>query len=257
MSMDNVTIEPDLDAIIDNGPDPTAPEAGSAPEGDGGAPAPVAPAAPPEPVAGEQPESFSREYVETLRREAGDRRVALKPFEDAFAGYEPDEIDTYLSLAKIIAKDPVAGAQYMHQIAEALERDNAPADPNAPVPVESVVDQRIRDYDEQRKAEDAERRQKEEADKIVQQVVGLGYQPNTAEFMTVLWHASNTTNGDIGKAHETVQAARQKVIDDYVASKSGAPAISPQGGEGVSLPEAPEDLTQAEDAVSRYIDSIS
>jgi hypothetical protein len=74
-----------------------------------------------------------------------------------------------------------------------------------------------------------------------------GYDPESAEGFTVLYNANHFTGGDIAKAVEMVRARDQKLIDDYVAGRSGKrPSPSPAGGI-IATPQS-EPITNLDDA---------
>lgn len=260
MSMENVEIPADLNEIIDR-PDPSDPPA------EAGAPAPSqAPAAPatPDPAAsGEQApvaESFPRDYVEQLRNEAADRRVALKPYEDAFKGYESDEVQTWLGLIKLVQENPAEGAAYMAQVAQALGNQYSPPDPSTLTPEQraaQVTQSEIEKFKQEQKEErerEALQRQVEELNKKAE---GLGYELGSSGYLSLLHYAQHKTNGDLDKAHTLVQADVQKIIDAYVQGKAGAPPVSPGAGVGSPVPSQPETLEEARESLDKWLDEIA
>jgi hypothetical protein len=264
MSMtDNITptVEPEvsIDAFIDNLPDTGPVEAAPEP-----APAPVAeaPAPPPEPE-GAAPaptaESFPRDYVEQLRNEAAERRVALKPYEDAFKDYTPEEKDTWLNLAKITQSDPLAGADYFEQIAKALREQNSPVDPNTLTPEERAAraaDERITAFEQKQKEEREEAARQEAVAQVNREAQELGYELGTAPYMSLLFYAQHETEGDLKLADAKVKADRQKIIDDYVAAKAGAPPVSPVGATGTEVHEPPKSMEEARDALDKWLEGM-
>jgi hypothetical protein len=252
-----------IDDFIDNLPDPGADEP-AAPAAPAPAPEPAAESTATTPVVEDHtpaaPESFPRDYVEQLRNEAAERRVALKPFEDAFEGYTPEEKDTWLSLAKITAADPLQGAEYFEQIAKALRDQNAPVDPSTLTPeerAERAADERISAWEEQQKQEREEQARAAAAEQVNTEAKALGYTPLTVDYFDLLFYAQHETQGDLTKAHEKVQARNQKIIDDYVAAKAGAPPVSPVGATGTPVQEPPGTLEEARDAVDKWLDGMA
>lgn len=259
MTMENVDVPADLNEIMDR-PDPN--EAPSVQEQAPSEPTPAAPATPEAPAAPtvENQDQFPRDYVEQLRRESADRRVQLKPFEDAFGGYEPDEVETWLQLIRLTNQDPAAGAQYMAEIASQLKNQYSPPDPNTLTP-EQRAQQVTQSEIEKFRAEQKEERERLEMERQVRELnlhaEKLGYEPGTSGYLSLLHYAQHKTGGDIDKAHEFVQADVQKIIDAYVASKQAAPPAAPGTGVGSPTPTEFETLSDSRDALSNWLDEIN
>jgi hypothetical protein len=116
-------------------PDPAAAAAAAAasttaPEG--AAPAGAEPI--PDPDDGTIPEAL-RPYVKQLRDEAAERRVSLKPYEDVFGKFEPEETQALLSvIGGLVRGDAVRGGHPLKAVVESILGDGS-EDPTARSPV--------------------------------------------------------------------------------------------------------------------------
>lgn len=203
-------------------------------------------------------ESFSRDYVEKLREEAASRRVALKPYEDAFGGYNDEERQIWMNLARITAEDPIKGAEYFEQVAKSLREQNTPVDPSTLTPEEraqQAVEAKLAEYEakqaEERKEADLQRQVKEINDKAT----ALGYTVGDVDHLRLLYYAQNQTNGDLAKADELVKAANQKVIDDYVNGKRLSPPLVNTGQQVPPTPNEPKTFEDARNALEAWLGS--
>lgn len=181
-----------------------------------------------------------RPYIEKLRKEAGDRRVALDPFEAAFTGYEADQREAFLTLAQNLASDDPAvqrtAAEFMNELAKGIIGDGS-IDPDAPLTRADL---------ERIETERATAAQTEsEIQKVVSEVKALGYEEKTAAYANVLWRAQFETGGDIAKAHAAVQAEKQATIDEFVTSVNAGQAKWPVRPTPGAAPADPSGGSQA------------
>ena len=217
-----------------------APELSSAPVDapDVAAPEAEAPAA--EPVTGFAVEAsldgdlpdgvdkFDRGYVEKIRGEAAKYRTEYAPFRDAFDGYESEDRDALLALAKELQENPDAAARRMLEASRAIAGDKFDdwlngAEPEYLTP--DVLEARLAERE-------AKQRQEAEVAAIQREAVELGYQENSPDHAKLFWIAANQTNGDLKAADAAIKAERQSIIDAYVAEVrekgSGFPATPTQ-----------------------------
>lgn len=246
----------------DDGAAPAAAEPSAAPAApDAGAAAPdAAPASTPnEPDAlGDLPEGqsvFDRGYVERLRQEAAKYRTERNELNerlqgyDAFDGIDPEDFQVFADMAGRYKQGDTSGmAEMMQTIAQAIlspdndgspegdaataekigeaidgatDADGKPLDPDS-------VQQMIADALAAKEAQEAEERAVKE---VFAEIEAAGFKQGTPEGWLVLWHANNTTGGDIAAAAEQVRAYRQGIIDEYVqgvATGNRAP-LNPEG----------------------------
>lgn len=252
-------------------PTPAAPAAAPA------APAPVAPAgdtppvgapAPePSPVASDDlsalPESW-QSHVRELRAEAAERRTALKPYAEAFDGYDDADREVLLEVARTLKSDPKAAGEWMRSQAELLLAEQAaeveagtrdPDEPMTRAELEAFLAER------ETKAA-AEREQKAHVDAIVTEAKALGYDPESDRrgYARLLDVAMHETGGDLQKAHDAIKAERQKVIDEYLAAKATAGdaggTLPPQTGGAQEATPVPTDWKATQAAVRNRLAAL-
>lgn len=237
-----------------------APAAGEAPVAPVVAPAatPAAPAAPAAPVTPEADpfdsgaDTFDRKYVEKLRTEAAERRVALKQYETAFEPYGEEERAVWLGLAQLTAMDPKAGAKALADLSKALEEGFTPeeaADKAGIAPADEDKPLTKKELD----AYMAQQRQEIEintaAAKIEAQATAAGYKVGSKEYKLLLTRAIEL-NYDLDAAIKEEAAEKQAIIDKFVADKVAAgekwPTTTPAAGAGSPNPSGNEPKTMAE-----------
>jgi hypothetical protein len=99
----------------------------------------------------------------------------------------------------------------------------------------------MKQYEEMRQREAQDAQINERLAEIDKQAKEWGYEPNTPGYIDLLWRANNQTNFDLAKAHESIQADRQKVIDDYLAEKekqANGPAVIRNGNPAGEVSES-------------------
>lgn len=198
-------------------PDGGAPPDGGTPPPDGTGSGTVPPAGDADPFDNAETQQFPREYVEKLRKEAGDRRTAVKPFEEAFDGYDQEEVDVLLGLVRTLSSDPKTAAAQMAAIVENInEAYKEEADANgdqAPPPVTAKdVEKMLADRDQQAKLDAV-------TAEIESTAKELGYEQGTEDYIQLLWLANNKTDFDLREAHKLIEGKRQAVIDKYLEDK--------------------------------------
>ena len=243
-------------SLMDNAPTPDAPA---------GDPAPVADTAPvtdPAAAVTPEPDTFSREYVEELRREAAGYRTERNTYKEAFDGYSPEEQDFLLSFAKDL-RNPDTASTAIERMGEALGLTPAQAaaaqaqadadpdfDPFDPKSIAGLVEQQVQQVLSKR---DAETQQQQSIDNVFKQVSELGMDPKGPDGLFLQTLALTAHNGDIAEAHKAVEAMRaadrQRYIDEYVAGKAGgadtAITPTPQTGGATEATEPPKTFEEA------------
>lgn len=236
----------------------TTPE-GAPPAGEPPAGAPPAEAPPavgvaiPDDIDADLPDGvtqFDRAYVEKVRKEAADRRVKLKPYEETFGEASDDEREALLELNRLLLTDPAAGTRRMIELSRAIAGDEFESyltnEPQA-----LTADQAQKLWEENNAKQEQERQAQEAEQAVFRQIKDLGYQENSPEAANLVWRAYNQFEGDIDKAHEAIQGDVQKIIDSYVESKAGKnnafPPVASGSGGGPADPAggAPKSFAEA------------
>jgi hypothetical protein len=101
-----------------------------------------------------------------------------------------------------------------------------------PEQIQALVDERFA-------AQEAQKQQEAAIEGVFSEIKAAGFDPHSRDGHSILWTANNETAGDIAKAIEIVQADKQKIIDDYVALKSG-PTARTAPSDGVLASPMPE-----------------
>lgn len=189
-----------------------------------------APADIPDPDDGTIPEPL-KPYVTKLREEAAERRVALKPFEEAFAPYDDAGRETLLNLVTSLASEETQheAAQAMVELAKTILGDDlsgAESDPNRPLT--------RADLDRIEATKQAKASEEAAVQAVVKEATDLGYEENSTPYRRLMDLAVNETGGDLAKAHEAIQAERDQIIADYAKQvqegKAKWPTLAPQVG---------------------------
>ena len=208
--------------------------------------APPPPAAPAPPPVVDRPETFSREYVEELRRENAEYRTKLSPYEELFDGFDDDtrgSVEQLIQLAK--TGDPAA----VDQVAElfGLEKPQGPQYLTADA-AERIADQKLEVF-----------RQEQAVQQIYHQAETLGYQEDSDEMVLFLRALNAQPDGqmDYKAADESVKTYQQKIISDYVAKKGsqGSVPTQPEGTPAASPVDTntPKTMAQAREAAQARI----
>jgi DivIVA domain-containing protein len=192
-----------------------------------------------DPFDNEETTQFDRAYVERLRREAAEHRTKAKTFHESFDGYQPEEVDVLLDLVRELNADPKSAAGRLEALVESIREaypDEVAAEETAPEYLTRADLERI-------EAEKQEAKAQEDAVAAIEtQAKEFGYEKGTADYFRLLWTAQNVTGADLAKAHESIQAERQAIIDNYLKSKAddadALPGGSGSGGAGTVPPEA-------------------
>lgn len=238
----------------------TIQEASAAANAAASAPEPAAPATDADPFDDASKTTFDRPYVEKLRKEAAERRVALKPFEEAFQGYSEEDRQTWFRIQQQVLADPEAGAQTLEDVAKYLRegmkpKDAADAAGVEPAEGEAPEEKPMTKADVQKYFEDQKREAEIDAAsaRIEAEAKAAGYEPGTTKYKLLLTRAMDM-NFDLSGAIEAEKAEHQAVIDSFVQAKiaAGEKWLTTSGTAGLgapntqaSEPKSIEDATKA------------
>ena len=227
----------------------------------------VDPAAAGLPPAGE-PTVYDEAYVKRLRDESAEWRTKATPYEEAFDGYDENEVATLLDLAQLLKTDPASAADWLENASRAIKEEQAKLVPPAPAaPVAPPADDdrpmtraELASFLEERESTKAAERQRlADAEAIDKEVRDLGYDPGTVWGLRVMQVAVEN-GGDLNAAHEVVQGEKQKIIDDYVAelaAQGGAAGVTPAAGGIPSGERTIKSLDDAARAMRERLDRVT
>lgn len=213
---------------------------------------------------------FNRGYVEKVRneaqryrQEATTARDELGVYNDVFGVYPQEDREVWFQLARDWAQDPARAASVMQQIAAGVLGDQpAAAEPETPPPAtdfaeavtKTMTPEEVRAMiDESLAMRDRSAMEQKAINDVFAEVRAAGFDPDTTDGFMVLYNANHYTNGDIAKAVEMVKARDQKVIDDFVAGRSGRPIPSPNGVTAMSSPEPIKNIEDARRATEAFL----
>lgn len=182
-------------------------------------------------------EQFDRKYVEKLRKEAADRRTALREWESSFEGFVPEDQKILRDAIQLAASDPVAGSETLREIADLLHKSAGVIKENVEPSTQASAGKKVEDENpEFLTPEDLENfyksKKNEEAQEaavtaIFKEAHGLGYEDNTPE-MTYLLSIAHQEKVSVADAHAKIEGRKQAIIDEYLngrrsdAEKGGA-----------------------------------
>lgn len=193
-------------------------------------------------------EQFPRDYVERLRKENAGHRTKAKGFEEAFAGFEPDDQAVLLETIKTLAADPQAGLAQWDAIAKSLHEQYPDEQTPTGAELKAEAEGENEDKPLTRKELEAFYAQKAEEEGVAQktkevlaEAKELGYTEGTAAYQRLMWMTANMPEFgyDLAKADAAIKAEKQSVIDAYIAEREAdAEGGTPTGG-GVPSTKAP------------------
>lgn len=220
-----------------------------------------------------EPATFPREYVEKLRREGAKYRTTakereaelerLRPYEEAFAGFEPEQVEGWRQFLTAAREDPEGALGALMRDGYALDRGTAielldsifeEAGEQAPVadsqpPAEGDPLDRpltLRELEAREQAKAAEAAQAAAVAQVKDEAKGLGYNP-TADpgsldefrYHRLLHLAATKFGNDLAQAHEALVAEEQAATQERLASLASTadelPVPSGTGGSGAPV----------------------
>lgn len=209
---------------------------------------------------------WTDEYVHKLRDENASWRTKYKPFEDSFQTYAPEEVETFLEVAKALKSDPVAAADWFEAVAKEIKGGATPEAAAAEVtpladgekPLTRAEVEAL--FAERETAKETAKAQFDQVESVNAEIKTLGYDPNDADGIQLMWLAVNKTGGDLAAADVLVKAQRQAVIDEYVeglkATANGTAGVVGNVGGIPSGERAIKNLDDAEKAMRARLDAL-
>lgn len=154
-----------------------------------------------------------------VRSEAANRRVKLKPYEEAFEGFDEEARTTYLELAKQIASGDAAqqkaAAKRFREIAERIDGATVPVTPTG----EEDPEQKpltVKEWKALQAQQDDDRHLQEQVRLIEADATKEGIEVGSARYATYLYALQQPdVAGDHEKAMAVLNADRQAIIDQY------------------------------------------
>lgn len=194
------------------------------------APVETAPVTSTDPFDNAEIQQFDRTYVEGLRKEAADRRVALKPYEEAFEGYNDEEREIWRNLATTLREDPEAAATAMEAIVNGIRGVNVseiePTTEKPAGPAETTFLTQ-EDLTKALKEKDEAAALDREISSLNAEVKALGYEQNTPEYNDLMWRAANQHSFDVNAAHAARISQFEDAMTKYLADKAQEAENSP------------------------------
>lgn len=220
-------------------------------------------------------DTFPREYVEKLRKEAGDYRTKYAPYRDAFGDVSEEVQEYLLDLNRLlISPDKSAAAAELKDLLKHLE----PGSPEA-AKVEAAIESTeveedkpltLKEWKSIQEGEKAKAAETDSVEQIYSQARELStdwanYDKDADEFgdmASLLFVATNKTKGDLEAAHklraDRYEAAVSEEVDKRLNSiREGSLKWAPIVSTGTSPAEEPVTPKTWEDARKRANSRIS
>lgn len=219
--------------IPDEPPEPSGPPPATIDEPP--EPEPVHPAAAGTP----EPETFPREYVEELRREAAQYRTRARDYDQAFEGYDDESREALLQYVQLSYRANNGDADAARQLEEMFGGDDddalsSPADPSSLTPEPDYRQIAREEAQALLDAREAERAQQEGIDAVRRAGEELGYEFGTEDYILFVRgaHEAVTAGNDdpIAAGDAAVKAYHQAVVERFLAEKGQ------QADTGLQLP---------------------
>lgn len=206
--------------------------------------------------------------------EAARYRTELRRYEDAFAGYHPDDaavlLEASAGAARLLAEGKTGEASKMFRaIADAFGPAAAEEAKAGAVEAADADDLLSRADVEKMLAEREQASSQAAAVERIQQEIsakapGLGFDLTTPEgqdgWAVVLTEALHLHDGDVDKAAAAVKAREQAAVDRYLAAKGQVADSTARTVSGTDPtpagPAAPKSITEASAALRAHLDSM-
>lgn len=195
-------------------------------------------------------QSFDRAYVEKLRNEAAEKRVALKTFNEAFDGYNDAERDFFMDVIRGLKDEggrDAAARRALEVFKSLVEPETDPSPLSGGDPEEDEEDRplTIKEWKALQEKQQAEAAETEAVEAVKREAGELGYTVGTREYRRLMDVAVHETKGDLKKAHEVLEAERNTFIEEYLSKKKEAAeqTLSSPGGAGTPPSQERKSLT--------------
>lgn len=183
-------------------------------------------------------QSFDRAYVEKLRKEAADRRVAVKSYEDAFDGYNDAEREFFMDVIRGL-KDEGGRDAAARRALEVFQKLVEPATQPSPTAGQGEEDDEdrpltLKEWKQLQQQKEQQAAETEAVTAVKREAGELGYTEGTREYRRLMDIAIHETKGDLKKAHEVLETERNTFIEEYLKTKKDAAeqTLSSPGGAG-------------------------
>lgn len=167
-------------------------------------------------------EEATKSELKRARDEAAAHRVKLRQFEEAFEGYEDDDVKKALTMYRNLTKDPKAARKDFKDTIKNLERwaeendidiyDDEDDDDDIP-PARKAKRQKAepkylteKELNAALDAREKARMTDEAVKEIKKTVEGYGYKEGSWQYQSILFIANKDTHGDLAKAKEQFDA---------------------------------------------------
>jgi hypothetical protein len=219
-------------------------------------------------------QQFERKYVEKLRAKEAELRVAVKPYKEAFSGFEPDDQEILLTMITELSTAPEVAAQKMVTLGNFMlyGEDGPPASTEGKDGDDDLdrpmTKRELQEHETKRQAEEQQRRdaqaqaeqQQRDVDKILADAKDLGYEPGTIDGQIFLGILAHQAGGDQAKAQKIMQDRDNRLIREYIKGKrtiASTGTASPQSGGQSAEVEShdPKDLDEAYEAAMARVRS--
>lgn len=165
----------------------------------------------------------ANKHISKLNSENAAKRVALKPYREAFQNFNENEQGQLLGLMHELGTSPETAATKLIAIGNIiLGRDPETASTSQATETgEEDLDKplTLRELQTRQEKEAKDHEFKAQVDEVFSTARDLGYKDNTVEQRIYLGVLANEAEGDSAKAHQLVEALFQRKIKEYVDGK--------------------------------------
>lgn len=198
--------------------------------------------------------------LKETREEAKRYRTERNSYKDAFEGFEPEDVELYLSAVKNIRENPAEAHSQFAGLVEALAESAGITTAEAEEIVEDELSEGgdlsegdelltkagLDEYLAKKAEDDKAKSAADEARKEIDETISeLGYKPDTADFNNLLFFATKETEGSavdkLKAADAVIKAEKQSIIDNFLAEQGKiGDSTPPQSNGAAPTPAGPE-----------------
>jgi len=155
-------------------------------------------------------------YITKLNSENASRRVALKPYKDAFGGFDEGAQTQLLGLIQELSNSPETAAHKLITLGN-IVLGNSEEDVSEMDDLDRPMT--FRQMQEYQSQQESDRAFQAEVQGVFAKARELGYDDNTVEQRTYLAVLANEADGDPEKAHQMVGQLFNRKIKEYIDGK--------------------------------------